>query len=256
MQINGSGKQIVEPAARQTFTLEVWLDNSPLNHQAVSRYPTSAKTGYVGIEIRSPSEPLPSEDHAAVRDSSFPESLFFTSSTNSSRSKGEYADVVFVQQWGEIQYAREVPGEGSPIQELPFTGNFSTVDFTYWPDRKTYEALEFEPPRFIQGIFLACPGTVGGKGSDKHILDGQFTATFDSLVTESIDSWKVPGLSIAVIQDDEVCAKGNGFANYPDVQWKAPVSSLIRDDLVLSDPRYTEEVTVEDNFSHRSRLPE
>lgn len=87
------------------------------------------------------------------------------------------------------------------------------------------------------GIFLACPGTVGGKGyvlyamaptfqcggcitldrlvpethkmdkSDKHILDGQFTATFDSLVTESIDSWKVPGLSIAVIQDDEVCAK-------------------------------------------------
>jgi hypothetical protein len=43
--------------------------------------------------------------------------------------------------------------------------------------------------------------------SDKYIQNGQFTATFDSLVTESIDSWKVPGLSIAVIQDDEVCAK-------------------------------------------------
>jgi CubicO group peptidase (beta-lactamase class C family) len=48
----------------------------------------------------------------------------------------------------------------------------------------------------------------------------------------------------------------DGDQNYLDVQWKAPVSSLIRDDLVLSDPRYTEEVTVEDNFSHRSRLLE
>ena len=87
-----------------------------------------------------------------------------------------------MQPWGEIQYATEVPGEGGQVQELPYTGNFSTVDFTYWPDRKTYEALELEPPGFIQGkdltlvwrvvwimvdlfagIFLSCPGCVGGK---------------------------------------------------------------------------------------------
>ena len=43
---------------------------------------------------------------------------------------------------------------------------------------------------------------------------------------------------------------------YPDVQWNAPVSKLIRDDFVLSDSRYTEEVTVEDILSHRSGLPE
>jgi CubicO group peptidase (beta-lactamase class C family) len=43
---------------------------------------------------------------------------------------------------------------------------------------------------------------------------------------------------------------------YPDIQWNAPVSSLIRDDFVLSNPRYTEEVTVEDILSHRSGLPE
>jgi len=43
---------------------------------------------------------------------------------------------------------------------------------------------------------------------------------------------------------------------YPDVQWNTPVSSLIRDDFLLSDPRYTEEVTVEDILSHRSGLPE
>jgi hypothetical protein len=43
--------------------------------------------------------------------------------------------------------------------------------------------------------------------SDKYVKDCQFTAAFDTLVTESIEAWKVPGLSIAVIQDNEVCAK-------------------------------------------------
>jgi len=43
---------------------------------------------------------------------------------------------------------------------------------------------------------------------------------------------------------------------YPDVQWNAPVSKLIRDDFVLSPSKYTEEVSVEDILSHRSGLPE
>jgi hypothetical protein len=43
--------------------------------------------------------------------------------------------------------------------------------------------------------------------SDKLIKDGHFTPAFDTLVTESIESWKVPGLSIAVTQDAAVCAK-------------------------------------------------
>jgi hypothetical protein len=47
-----------------------------------------------------------------------------------------------VQQWSEIQYASDVPGEGVPVEERPLTGNFSTVGLTYWPDRKMYEALE------------------------------------------------------------------------------------------------------------------
>lgn len=54
--------------------------------------------------------------------------------------------------------------------------------------------------------------------------------------------------AISLLVDDE--------KNYPDVQWNAPVSSLIRDDFVLSDSRYTEQVTVEDILSHRSGLPE
>lgn len=40
----------------------------------------------------------------------------------------------------------------------------------------------------------------------------------------------------------------------PDVQWTAPVSSLIADDFVLSDNR-TDQVTVEDILSHRTGLP-
>jgi len=106
------------------------------------------------MEIRSPSEPLPSKDHATfVRDSSFPESLFFQESPPATSDfESTPTNVVFVQPWGEIRYACEVPGQGGPIEESPFTGNFSTVDFTYWPDRKTYEALEFEPPGFVQGV--------------------------------------------------------------------------------------------------------
>jgi hypothetical protein len=42
---------------------------------------------------------------------------------------------------------------------------------------------------------------------DKLIKDGQFTSAFDSLVSESIDRWKVPGLSIAVIHNNAICAK-------------------------------------------------
>lgn len=43
---------------------------------------------------------------------------------------------------------------------------------------------------------------------------------------------------------------------YPSIQWTTPVSEIIRDDFVLSDPTYTENVTIEDILSHRSGLPE
>jgi hypothetical protein len=43
--------------------------------------------------------------------------------------------------------------------------------------------------------------------NNKYIQNGKFTEDFDSLVTQSIETWKVPGLSIAVIQEEETCAK-------------------------------------------------
>ncbi|KAE8447453.1 hypothetical protein EG329_010726 [Mollisiaceae sp. DMI_Dod_QoI] len=124
-----------------------------------------------------------------------------------------------------------------------------------------------------------------------YMRDGKFTPEFDELAKERLERWHVPGMSIAVIEDDEVCAKAYGFARlpddpvrpetlfncasmtkaftaiatsllvdddelYPDVKWTTPMSRLIGDDFVLSDGRYTDEVTIEDILSHRSGLPD
>jgi hypothetical protein len=88
-----------------------------------------------------------------MRDSSFTESLFFQPSKTSSGSDSGKTHAVFVRPTGEIQYALDVPGAGDPIEERPLIGNFSIGDFTYWPDRKTYYTLEFEPPGFVFGTF-------------------------------------------------------------------------------------------------------
>lgn len=39
------------------------------------------------------------------------------------------------------------------------------------------------------------------------VRDGSFTPEFDDLVSKTLRRWKVPGLSIAVINNDEVLAK-------------------------------------------------
>ncbi len=40
-----------------------------------------------------------------------------------------------------------------------------------------------------------------------YMRDGKFTPEFDELAKERLERWHVPGMSIAVIEDDEVCAK-------------------------------------------------
>ena len=124
-------------------------------------------------------------------------------------------------------------------------------------------------------------------------------------VTENVDRYHVPGVSIAVVNGDSTYSKVGGLlpifshskgikgyriAKYPDkkvkpdtifnaasmtkdfvasavsllvddeklpdVQWTTPVSKMLPDDFVLSDPRYTEKVTLQDILSHRSGLPE
>lgn len=59
-------------------------------------------------------------------------------------------------------------------------------------------------------------------------------------------SKSITAAAVACLVDDEV---------YPDVQWTTPVSKLLPDDFVLSDPSYTANVTLEDILSHRTGLP-
>ncbi|KAJ4352604.1 hypothetical protein N0V95_004109 [Ascochyta clinopodiicola] len=101
------------------------------------------------------------------------------------------------------------------------------------------------------------------------------TAAFDEKVRGIIKEWKVPGLAIAVIQNDEIDAKGYGVSHldgepctqdtlfdcaianeaYPDVQWHTPVSEILPEDFVLPDPYLTANATVEDVLSHRTGDP-
>ncbi|KAL1801576.1 hypothetical protein ACET3X_001918 [Alternaria dauci] len=111
---------------------------------------------------------------------------------------------------------------------------------------------------------------------------------FDQLVLEKIKEFNVPGLSLAVVQGDDIYSKAYGYStlpdtetttdtlfdlastsksttagavallvddeNYPDVQWTTPVSKILPDDFVLPDPYLTEQVTIEDILSHRSGI--
>lgn len=114
---------------------------------------------------------------------------------------------------------------------------------------------------------------------------------FDEHVRELMQEWHVPGLAIAIVQDQLIASKGFGKASlnpekpytsdtlldvasssksltagsvgllvtdedrYPQIQWDTTVSSLLPDDFVMSGKGYTETMTVEDILSHRTGLP-
>ncbi|RAK98457.1 beta-lactamase/transpeptidase-like protein [Aspergillus ibericus CBS 121593] len=117
------------------------------------------------------------------------------------------------------------------------------------------------------------------------------TPEFDDLVEKLLGKWKIPGLSIAIVHGSSTYAKAYGIASFPStpmtvdslfstcsttkaftaaalslaiddskstpnpISWSTPVSSLIRDDFVLSTPSATAHTTIEDILSHRSGLP-
>ena len=86
-----------------------------------------------------------------MRNTAFPECLFFLPQ-NSEKETGEISPV-FVQATGELlSDSRLVRGPPDTDYDLPtYTGNFKTVSFTNWPDKKDYDALEFLPPGFGAG---------------------------------------------------------------------------------------------------------
>lgn len=119
-----------------------------------------------------------------------------------------------------------------------------------------------------------------------------FTPDFDKLVTDTLDYWHTPGISVAVVAGDKTFSKGYGIATFPDekvtpstlfytgsttksftaaavslliddtanssnpLTWQTPLSSLIREDFVLPDEWATSHVTLEDALSHRTGMPD
>jgi CubicO group peptidase (beta-lactamase class C family) len=121
-------------------------------------------------------------------------------------------------------------------------------------------------------------------------MDFFHSPNFPAHVKALMKEHHVPGLAIAVVQNEAMASAGYGKAslsppkpctadtlfdiasasksltaasvgllvdddeNYPDVQYEATMSSLLPDDFVMSDKGYTEGVTVEDMLSHRTGL--
>lgn len=132
----------------------------------------------------------------------------------------------------------------------------------------------------------------------KHIPIGtrEFNTTMpqidniSSRISELMKKWHVPGLSIAIINDHEITARGFGEAsldppklcdentlfdiascsksltaaavailvedaNYPNIKWDSKMCNLLPEDFVMSEESYTKDITIEDILSHRTGLP-
>ncbi|KAI5464749.1 beta-lactamase/transpeptidase-like protein [Mariannaea sp. PMI_226] len=125
----------------------------------------------------------------------------------------------------------------------------------------------------------------------KQPSESPLTAEFGEFVKKQLDEWRVPGLSIGVLDGDNIYTEGYGIATFPDTPataetvwygasttkafvgavlahlidskkhpelakgWATPISSIIRDDFVLRDTWATEHLTLEDAVCHRTGFP-
>ena len=121
--------------------------------------------------------------------------------------------------------------------------------------------------------------------------DNPFNDKLNHYISDVMDDWKLPGLSIAVVDGDNTYTQSFGYATFPDVKvtpqtlfetgsttkafvaatlaqmidsnnytalsdgWSTPISSIIRDDFVLDDEWSTNHITLDDAASHRTGYP-
>ncbi|KAF3390222.1 Protein flp [Penicillium rolfsii] len=117
-----------------------------------------------------------------------------------------------------------------------------------------------------------------------------FDAAFDIVVKDALEEWKAPGISVAVVHNEDTFSKAYGIAEFPNrrmttdtlfpaasttkaftaaatslviqdskhtpspIDWDTPISSIIPEDFVLADDHATKHTTLEDALSHRSGL--
>ncbi|MCJ1401467.1 hypothetical protein MMC11_004681 [Xylographa trunciseda] len=124
--------------------------------------------------------------------------------------------------------------------------------------------------------------------------ESPLTASFEERVTKALEEWHVPGISIAVVHNDEVFAEGYGIAKFPSekvtpatlfyagsttkaflgtawaqliesegnqkknarekISYDTPLADLMRDDFVLPNEYSTAHCSIEDALSHRSGM--
>lgn len=120
-------------------------------------------------------------------------------------------------------------------------------------------------------------------------MDLSQSGKFGSRAKALMDKYHVPGLTVAVVQDDQITTGAYGKASldpvrdctddtlfgaasssksltaaavailidsreHPSLQYDTPMSTLLPEDFVMADPDYTKLVTVEDVLSHRTGI--
>lgn len=151
--------------------------------------------------------------------------------------------------------------------------------------------------RYFNSLFLVkaalWPSAWAGSAGEQKVINQQsnykLDDAFDEKVNNILERYHVPGLALAVIDNERTFAKGYGYRtlpstpvtpetlfftgsttkaftagavsklvddpNYPEVQWNTHLADVLREDFVLQDPYYTNHVTFEDALSHRTGLP-
>ncbi|KAJ3494858.1 hypothetical protein NLG97_g3807 [Lecanicillium saksenae] len=118
-----------------------------------------------------------------------------------------------------------------------------------------------------------------------------FNDNLGDFVGDVMDRWKIAGMSVAVVDGDDVYSQGYGYATLPDVKatpdtlyfvgstskafaaaalahlidsknytaladgWSTTISSIIREDFVMYEDWSTEHLTLDDAASHRTGMP-
>ena len=100
----------------------------------------------------------------------------------------------------------------------------------------------------VPGVSVATTSNTGdaAKGFGLASQEPEVPCTSETLFDIASASKSMTAAAVALLVEDEA---------YPQVRWDTPVANLLPDDFVLSDERYTHEVTVEDILSHRSGFP-
>ncbi|KAL9086526.1 MAG: hypothetical protein Q9159_004115 [Coniocarpon cinnabarinum] len=122
-------------------------------------------------------------------------------------------------------------------------------------------------------------------------MDLLHSTTFAAHVKDLLQKYHIPGLTIALVQNDYISTLAFGLASqdpsvpceidtlfdiascsksltaaavallvddnehFPEVQWDTPMSRLLPGEFMMNQQSYTDNVTVEDILSHRSGLP-